>query len=267
MNSYEEKKAARIERYEARAAAARAEGERRYKAARAIGDMIPFGQPILVGHHSEKRHRSDINKIDRHHRASYEASKKAEHYEAKAAAAASNTAISSDDPEAIVKLREKLAGLKARHEGMKAVNAAYRKFKKNPASIEGSGLSESQIATVKAFEPQYSWEKAPYYGYHLTNSNANIKRVEKRLEQLESEREAVDKKVDHGFLVYREDVEDNRVRLIFDGKPVSAIRAIVKSHGFRWSPYNSAWQRQLNAAGRFHAAEAIKAIGELKGGE
>lgn len=33
--------------------------------AKAIGDMIPFGQPILVGHHSERRHRKDIGRIDR----------------------------------------------------------------------------------------------------------------------------------------------------------------------------------------------------------
>ncbi len=32
--------------------------------AKAIGDMIPFGQPILVGHHSERRHRKDITRID-----------------------------------------------------------------------------------------------------------------------------------------------------------------------------------------------------------
>jgi hypothetical protein len=31
--------------------------------AEAIADMIPLGQPILVGHHSERRHRNDLEKI------------------------------------------------------------------------------------------------------------------------------------------------------------------------------------------------------------
>ena len=29
-------------------------------------EMIPLGQPILVGHHSEKRHRRDLKRIDEH---------------------------------------------------------------------------------------------------------------------------------------------------------------------------------------------------------
>ncbi len=34
------------------------------KAVAAIADNIPFGQPILIGHHSERRHRKAIEKID-----------------------------------------------------------------------------------------------------------------------------------------------------------------------------------------------------------
>ena len=33
-------------------------------AARARADMIPLGQPILVGHHSERRHRRDLERIN-----------------------------------------------------------------------------------------------------------------------------------------------------------------------------------------------------------
>ena len=34
------------------------------KAVAAIADHIPFGQPILIGHHSEKRARKDAERID-----------------------------------------------------------------------------------------------------------------------------------------------------------------------------------------------------------
>lgn len=40
-------------------------------------------------------------------------------------------------------------------------------------------------------------------------------------------------------------VEQNRLQLIFDGKPEDAIRAILKKNGYKWSPRNMAWQRQL----------------------
>ena len=33
--------------------------------------------------------------------------------------------------------------------------------------------------------------------------------------------------------------------ILFDGKPDEATRSALKQNGFRWSPRNSAWQRQL----------------------
>ena len=41
-----------------------ADAERAQKAVAAIADGIPFGQPILVGHHSERRARKDAEKIE-----------------------------------------------------------------------------------------------------------------------------------------------------------------------------------------------------------
>jgi len=49
---------AKAERYEASAEAAQAAADR-------ISDAIPFGQPILVGHHSEGRHRRDLDRMHR----------------------------------------------------------------------------------------------------------------------------------------------------------------------------------------------------------
>lgn len=40
------------------------DAEAAQKAVSAIADHIPFGQPILVGHHSERRHRRDIERMD-----------------------------------------------------------------------------------------------------------------------------------------------------------------------------------------------------------
>lgn len=46
-----------------RAEKASQKSDEHYQKSKKIADMIPFGQPILVGHHSEKRHRSDQKKI------------------------------------------------------------------------------------------------------------------------------------------------------------------------------------------------------------
>ena len=48
----------KAERYEASSDTARAAADR-------ISDAIPFGQPILIGHHSERRHRRDLHRMHR----------------------------------------------------------------------------------------------------------------------------------------------------------------------------------------------------------
>ena len=73
---YQERKEARIDRMEERAAHAQAESTAASHAAHEIMRLIPPGQPILVGHHSERHHRRDLDKIDRNMRKSIEAGEK-----------------------------------------------------------------------------------------------------------------------------------------------------------------------------------------------
>lgn len=68
----------RAEGHERAAVKAAAESEARWDAFRGIADGIPLGQPILVGHHSERRHRRDIARMDGHLRKSFEANRVAE---------------------------------------------------------------------------------------------------------------------------------------------------------------------------------------------
>jgi hypothetical protein len=54
-----------------------------------------------------------------------------------------------------------------------------------------------------------------------------------------------------------------RLQLIFDGKPSDEVREVLKKNGFKWSPKNGAWQRQLtdNAICSLkRVTETIKAI-------
>jgi hypothetical protein len=79
----------RADRMEDRAAAAQKEADGRFKASDAIVGQIPMGQPILVGHHSEKRHRNALKRSDNHMRAGIEATEKRKHYEDRASTARS----------------------------------------------------------------------------------------------------------------------------------------------------------------------------------
>lgn len=83
-----ERAAERADRYSGYAASAAGRAEAAYSRASAIAEMIPFGQPILVGHHSEARHRRDADRIDAGMRKSVEEDGKAQHWQNRAQTAA-----------------------------------------------------------------------------------------------------------------------------------------------------------------------------------
>jgi hypothetical protein len=53
-----------------------------------------------------------------------------------------------------------------------------------------------------------------------------------------------------------QDSDDNRLKLFFDDKPDQQMIATLKSRGFKWSPRNKAWQRQLT----YNAIAAMKSL-------
>ncbi|MEU5497936.1 DUF3560 domain-containing protein [Streptomyces griseofuscus] len=93
--SFKEAEAERLERAENRAerhsdyaGRAAARSDARHKAALGALDGIEPGQPILVGHHSERRHRRAIERSDNNMRASIEEHGKAQYHSDRAEAAA-----------------------------------------------------------------------------------------------------------------------------------------------------------------------------------
>jgi len=83
----QEKAAERADRMADRSRKADQESDSRFNAAHKLGSMIPMGQPILVGHHSEKMHRRHIEKIDNNMRKACEAKDKAAYYSGRLEAA------------------------------------------------------------------------------------------------------------------------------------------------------------------------------------
>ncbi len=79
--------AARAERRHEWAESRRRQAGAAFDAAHRLGDAIPLGQPILVGHHSEGRHRRDLTRIDSAMRRGIESEKMADYHEQRAEAA------------------------------------------------------------------------------------------------------------------------------------------------------------------------------------
>jgi hypothetical protein len=112
MNDFESERAAKAARFRQLAEKHARIATGRHFAARERLELIPLGQPILLGHHSEKRHRRDLNRIDEHFAKAKEHHDKAEYVRRRATAAESNVIIFSDDPDATEKLVDKIERLK-----------------------------------------------------------------------------------------------------------------------------------------------------------
>lgn len=217
------------------------ESTARFKSAKSIGDMIPFGQPILVGHHSEGRHRRDLNKIDNNMRKSVEADRKSGYYADKAKHIENDTTIYSDDPEAIVKLKGKIASLEKNQKIMKDANKIIKNKKPEAQKIDELvelGLTEKQA--IEIMTPDYC-NRIGFASYSLQNNNANINRNKKRLKQLVKQNEDETTEYEINGVKVIDNVEDNRLQLFFEGKPSQEIRTDLKRNGFRWSPRNGCW--------------------------
>ena len=237
---YEERREARIERLKGRAAAhAKASYEESRKAHRAV-ERIPFGQPNIRGALTGAIKRSQAA-TERSIREAEVAERAAEAAEA----AERNTAISSDDPNALDKLRKKLAVMERTRERIKEANKLCRgkdraaaEAKLREMGVEEESLAEMLDGRLKGFP-----------SYVLSNLTANIGRVQKRIEAMErlaSTPLPEGWEFEGGKVVVNAEI--NRLQIVFKTRQDEATTARLKRNGFKWSRWEMAWQRMLTPA-------------------
>ena len=112
--------------------------------------------------------------------------------------------------------REKLAAAKANHASLKA--------------------------TPKA-------DRVNWHSFVLPYALRDIKQAEQRLAELERRAGMEQTETEHlnGRLRLVQDVEAQRYRLYFSGKPDAQTITQLKSAGLKWAPSVGAWQRQITA--------------------
>lgn len=156
------------------------------------------------------------------------------------------------DPHAREMLTERLNSQRQMLEDAKIANAYYRKHK----TLEGCpGLSEKNRAWLtrpgvfaSGDGSPISQYGSPFPAYELASIRGKIERTEQRLAELDRrEQQAAEPQTgtafDGGQIVRNIDL--NRLQILFDAIPDADTRAALKQNGFRWSPKNQAWQRQL----------------------
>ena len=152
--------------------------------------------------------------------------------------------------EEVERLQNKLDKLIEQQELMKAVNKIVRSSKlselEQHEELEALGLSEKNIAEVMA-EPMYSFHKKGFQTFELSNNLAAIKATEASIKRhtAMAQKENMEIPFEGGTveLCYSEE----RIRIHFNEIPDAVMRAKLKGSAFKWSPKNSAWQRQLTS--------------------
>lgn len=247
---YEAKRTTRYARLLAASERAAQEAEALTAQARQMSSIIPLGQPILIGHHSERRDRAYRGRIESKYRRGYDLHQKAEALRGRAVAMRQNTAIFSDDPQASEKISDKVAQLEERQARMRQANALLRKG--DDAGLLAMGFTEGGIASLK--RPDFCG-RTGFADYQLTNNNANIRRLRQRLTTLEAHAQDETSESIIGETRIIDNVEANRVQILFPAKPSPETRTALKAHGFRWAPSEGAWQRQRSPQAMYYAEQ------------
>ena len=224
----------KLEKREQWAAKRSARSDASFKAAHAATEGIPFGQPILVGHHSEKRHRAALDRADRGMRAGIDHADMAAHHAGAAAGIERqlDTSIFSDDEDAVDALTARIAELEAQRDRMVAVNKDYRKG--DAAFAAAAGVDVDKAAAMRAkIEADYSWCRQPFPRHQLSNLSGNIGRLRKRLVHVQARaaRTAAAEASTSGVIV---EGTGDYIRVTFADKPYREVLQAMRDAGYRW---------------------------------
>lgn len=195
MSTFRERRMERAERLRDWAAKRATRSNGQFRRAHELIAGIPVGQPILVGHHSERRHRRTLERSDNAMRAGWTDANKAGEMASRAANIedAADRAIYMDDPDAIERLTEKIAKLEGQREARKRANVIVRS-KKLDAAAKTAQLAEllqcAPATAAKLLEPDYCGRYG-FPSYALANLSGTIAKERARLAQLQRAKTSV----------------------------------------------------------------------------
>ena len=211
--TYREKRERRAARREDWAASRRAKQGASFAAAERLASQIPLGQPILVGHHSERHARRDAERIQTGMTRGVEHGKMAAHHGQAADTIRQqlDQSIYRDDVDAVERLEEKLAGLEGERDRTKEINTWLQKNRKRhgftAGRLPGWTSSEDEVRRVAALFAECSqaieltteerdrlmhaleMRRIGMPGYVLSNLGGNISRARQRLEEARARRQ------------------------------------------------------------------------------
>lgn len=102
-----------------------------------------------------------------------------------------------------------------------------------------AGPANFPVARMQKYN---AWERSASDGFY---SFVNRVLAPPKVPRTELDYKIEQKEYMRGNVRVLQNVSDNRLQLFFDGKPPAEMITKLKKSGFKWSPRNKAWQRQL----------------------
>lgn len=226
----------------------KAKGRSKAASARAhdIASGIPPGQPILVGHHSERHHRRDIDRMDTAMRTSIAQGELAAHHAGKADGIEDqlDRSIFSDDADAVEQLQARIKVLEDSRDRIKRYNATCR-----AAARRGEKLGDTAILDGTEKRQLLSCANAgqtgpggAFPGYVLSLLGKRIRDAAERMKvvQQRQARASEAEQSPHGVVIQQLGGNDVAfVRVTFAERPERSILDALKAAGFWWK--NGCW--------------------------
>lgn len=223
----------KLDKREEWGAKAKNRSDQSFDAAREVTEHIPFGQPILVGHHSEARHRRALARSDSRMRKGCEQKKLAEHHASKGKGLSRQleTSIFSDDTDAVAAIEARIAEREQERDRWKLYNTSCRTAKPDPTVLDKSQLASLQSIMRHARYQMGKNGQVP--GYVLTNLGGNIRSDRERIKIIKARVERAQRAEDAGGVLIAK--SGDYCSVTFAEKPAWEIRRALKAAGFGWS--------------------------------
>lgn len=152
-------------------------------------------------------------------------------------------------------LQDKLKEAELIHKRNLDGNKLYKKIRGNANATKEdlmNGLTAIGFTKEEAIKEAAYFYKYSYAAFFTTNSNARVKRIkeqialEEKLNVIKENTGNIEYTFDGGTVLLNYDL--NKVQIFYTEKPTEEERTKLKKAGnaFKWSPFNKAWQRQLN---------------------
>lgn len=249
ITEYEDRKQAKIDRRLRYANNNLDNCKRLRKESDKLSERFYMGQPILIGHHSEKEARRTQKRMHDKMRNSFKEEDKAKYHMDRAQATANNKSILIDDPAKLKKLVEKYRERVEYHKKIKSLRVASRKLIKEHAP---KTLDEYRKLHLEHFGKEhhsaiagcmfYKSDPNLIEAYELSYASRDVKELKKKIIEEYNKLGDKTKSKTQDDIEVIDNVEDNRLQIFFPDIPGEEVRKSLKANGFRWSRKNGCWQ-------------------------